>query len=199
MQKKNTFISFVIIIIFIILVVLGGMWAKKHPAQAPAKTASSADVAADLAKLTTPVKQVKQEGTGDPIITGDTISVNYVGALADGTVFDTNMSAIAKEAGLDKEGKTYQPLTFKVGSNEIIQGWNIAVTGMKKGEIAQVAIPASFAYGATGVPGVIPPNAPLVFQIQIIDIQKAGALGVSTTSEKTIVPAKTTTTTKTKK
>ena len=198
MQKKNTFISFVIVIVFIGLVVLGGMWAKKHPAPEQAKTADSKDIAADLAKLTTPVKQIKEEGTGDAVAVGDTVSVNYVGALADGTVFDTNMSAIAKQAGLDKEGKTYAPFTFKVGSTDIIQGWNIAVTGMKKGEIDQVAIPASFAYGAAGVPGVIPPNSPLVFQIQVLDIQKASAVVAPVTPEKTTTTTKTTTT-KTKK
>ena len=183
MKKTNIVWSIIVLVIFIALIVLGSRWAKKHPV-VPKETVES-----QLSKITEPVKQIMQEGSGDGAVLGDTVTVLYMGALGNGTVFDTNIAEVAKQAGLDKEGREYNPFAFKLGTTEVISGWNIGVTGMKKGEIAQVILPASYAYGAQGVPGIIPPNSPLVFQIQVVDIQKA-PIEVAPVTDKTKVAPK---------
>jgi len=169
MKKQNLVWSIIIIIVFIALLVLGGIWAKKHPL--PQKSEQD-KVAEKLASLTEPVKQIIKEGIGEGAVAGDTISVQYVGALPDGKLFDTNIKEVAVQGGLDQQGREYKPYVFILGGTDVISGWNIAVTGMKKGEVAQVILPASFAYGEAGVTGIIPPNSPLIFQIEVLDIAK---------------------------
>lgn len=166
MKQPNLVWSIIILVVFAGLLIWGGMWAKKHPV--PMMTEQQT-IESQLAGLTEPVKQVIVEGEGEGAVAGDIVSVNYVGALSNGTVFDTNIKEIAVQAGLDQEGRTYEPYSFTLGSTGVISGWNVAVTGMKKGEIAQVILPASYAYGAEGF-GPIPPNSPLIFQIEVVDI-----------------------------
>lgn len=167
MKQPNLVWSIIILVVFVILLILGGMWAKNRPAPVASEQES---IESQLAALSEPVKQILQEGSGEGAVMGDVVAVKYVGALPSGVVFDTNVKEVAVEAGLDQEGRVYDPFTFTLGSTGVISGWNIAVSGMKKGEIAQIILPASYAYGAEGVPGVIPANSPLIFQIEVIDI-----------------------------
>lgn len=78
--------------------------------------------------------------------TGDTVSVNYAGMLEDGTVFDTSIESVAKEAGVYNPSRNYAPLTFVVGSGQMIQGFDNAVIGMKVGDTKTVTIPPDEAY-----------------------------------------------------
>lgn len=91
-------------------------------------------------------------GTGTPAKAGDSITVDYIGTLADG----------GKEFDRSKPGK---PFTLKLGAGQVIKGWDQGLVGMKTGEKRRLTIPASLAYGARGYPPVIPPNSALVFDV----------------------------------
>lgn len=168
MKKQNLVISVIIVVLFVALIIMSVRWANKQPKVE--NNQNAAEMNSEMADLTNPIKQIIVEGEGEGAVLGNVVTVNYVGALPDGTVFDTSVAEVAQEAGLYNEQQTYQPFVFTLGSDEVISGWNVAVTGMKKGEVSQVAIPASYAYGETGVPGVIPANSPILFQIQVLDI-----------------------------
>jgi FKBP-type peptidyl-prolyl cis-trans isomerase len=97
-------------------------------------------------------------GKGEAAKAGDTIVVNYTGWLTDGTQFDSSV------------GKA--PLTFPLGTGYVIPGWDQGVAGMKVGGVRKLTIPPDLAYGAAGAGnGAIPPNATLVFEIELLKIQ----------------------------
>ncbi len=100
---------------------------------------------------------VIQAGTGAQPKAGDTVKVQYTGWLTDGTRFDSS---------LDRG----EPIAFKVGAGEVIKGWDEAVLNMRVGEKRQLRIPSSLGYGANGAGGVIPPNAILVFDVELVGI-----------------------------
>lgn len=104
--------------------------------------------------------QVLEEGTGPQPTTSDIVLVHYTGKLEDGTVFDST------------EGK--QPVPFPVTG--VIPGFTEGLQMMKKGGTYRLKIPSELAYGPTGAGGVIPPNATLDFEIELIDIAPASAL-----------------------
>ena len=97
-------------------------------------------------------------GTGTIAAAGDTVTVNYVGALPDGTVFDASAN----------HG---QPFAFKLGGGQVIKGWDVGVAGMKVGGTRLLIIPPSFGYGAQAM-GSIPANSTLMFEVQLVDVQK---------------------------
>lgn len=97
-------------------------------------------------------------GTGATAAAGDTVTVKYVGMLTDGTVFDAS----------SKHGDG--TFTFALGAGQVIKGWDEGVAGMKEGGSRTLVIPASLGYGANGIPGVIPGNATLVFQVQLVKV-----------------------------
>lgn len=100
-----------------------------------------------------------KEGTGtQQVKMGDSVTVLYTGKLTDGTVFDST----------DKHGG--QPFTFTVGQG-VIEGWSQGLLGAKAGEKRTLTIPSDLGYGAQGYPGVIPPNATLIFDIEVVSIQ----------------------------
>lgn len=89
---------------------------------------------------------------------GSMVTVHYVGTLENGKEFDSSR----------KRGK---PFTFKVGVGQVIQGWDEGIMLMKVGEQRRLIIPAHLGYGAQGVPGVIPPNATLVFEVELLEVK----------------------------
>ncbi len=103
---------------------------------------------------------------GVGISPGDTVSVNYIGSLDDGTVFDTSYEDVAKENDIYTPGRPYEPLSFEVGVGQMIKGFDDGVIGMKVDETKTVAIPPEDAYGewdpekATVLPRVL--EIPLV-------------------------------------
>ncbi|MCK4968348.1 MAG: peptidylprolyl isomerase [Candidatus Aenigmarchaeota archaeon] len=96
----------------------------------------------------------------------DTIKVDYVGTLEDGTVFDTSVETVAKESDNYQEGRPYQPLEFKVGAGQMIKGFDTAVVGMKLDEEKTVTLPPAEAYGEM--------NEKLVQEIPIDTLKNAG-------------------------
>jgi FKBP-type peptidyl-prolyl cis-trans isomerase len=97
-------------------------------------------------------------GTGAEAKTGDTVSVHYTGTLTDGTKFDSS---------LDRG----TPLDFTIGAGNVIKGWDEGVVGMKVGGKRRLTIPPGLAYGSSGYPPVIPPNATLIFEIELVAIK----------------------------
>lgn len=101
-----------------------------------------------------------QEGTGDQMVkSGDKISVHYTGKLADGTKFDSSV-----DRGV--------PFDFVIGQGMVIKGWEQGLLGMKVGEKRTLTIPSDLGYGAQGAGGgLIPPNATLVFDVELLSIK----------------------------
>ena len=102
--------------------------------------------------------EVLSEGEGVEAKNGDNVSVHYTGTLEDGTKFDSSL-----DRGI--------PFDFDLGASQVIKGWDLGVLGMKVGEKRKLIIPSNLAYGENGIPGVIPPNAILIFEVELLEIK----------------------------
>jgi FKBP-type peptidyl-prolyl cis-trans isomerase len=96
-----------------------------------------------------------KEGTGAVAKAGDTVKVHYTGWLTNGKKFDSSVD----------HG---QPFQFKLGAGQVIKGWDEGVAGMKVGGKRQLRIPPELGYGSSGAGGVIPPNATLIFDVELL-------------------------------
>ena len=97
------------------------------------------------------------EGTGPEAKAGAQVRVHYTGWLTDGKKFDSS-----KDRG--------DPFSFKLGGGQVIKGWDEGVAGMKVGGVRKLTIPPTLGYGARGAGGVIPPNATLVFEVELLGV-----------------------------
>ena len=104
-------------------------------------------------------KEILKEGTGQAAKNGDKVSVHYTGWLENETKFDSSV-----DRG--------QPFEFTLGAGQVIQGWDLGVAGMKIGEKRKLTIPGDLAYGAGGIPGAIPPNSTLIFEVELLGINQ---------------------------
>jgi FKBP-type peptidyl-prolyl cis-trans isomerase FkpA len=96
-------------------------------------------------------------GNGPTAKSGDTVSVHYTGWLTDGTKFDSSV---------DRN----EPFSFVLGAGQVIKGWDQGVSTLRVGDKARLTIPADLAYGLQGYPGVIPPNATLIFEVELLSV-----------------------------
>jgi FKBP-type peptidyl-prolyl cis-trans isomerase len=97
-------------------------------------------------------------GQGDEARPGKTVEVHYTGWLENGTKFDSS---------LDRG----RPFSFRLGAGQVIRGWDEGVAGMKVGGRRRLTIPADLGYGARGAGGVIPPNATLIFEVELLGVR----------------------------
>ncbi|MCR4333656.1 MAG: FKBP-type peptidyl-prolyl cis-trans isomerase [Patescibacteria group bacterium] len=165
-----TALALVVVIAFFIL---PGLWPFSSPQSqttavdqpqdlqtALQEQSDSTTMSTDIAPVTE--LQVTDEivGTGATAVAGDSVTVNYVGSLTNGTVFDA--SANHGTSGF----------TFNLGAGQVIKGWDQGIVGMKEGGKRKLVIPASLAYGDQAVGGVIPANSTLVFEVELLKVAK---------------------------
>jgi len=101
--------------------------------------------------------QIIQEGSGQKAAKGDKVSVHYKGQLLDGTVFDSSY-------------QRKQPIDFSIGVGQVIAGWDEGIQLLNVGDKARFVIPSHLAYGSSGAGGVIPPDAPLIFDVELMNV-----------------------------
>tara|TARA_R110002074_G_scaffold352468_2_gene523880 strand:+ start:323 stop:1294 length:972 start_codon:yes stop_codon:yes gene_type:complete len=102
--------------------------------------------------------QILQEGDGIKAEKGKTVSVHYKGQLSDGTVFDSSY-------------KRNEPIDFPLGVGQVIPGWDEGISLLKAGDKARFVIPSHLGYGSRGAGGVIPPDATLIFDVELMEVK----------------------------
>ncbi|WP_353540574.1 FKBP-type peptidyl-prolyl cis-trans isomerase [Deinococcus xinjiangensis] len=99
-----------------------------------------------------------QEGQGAPAQAGKMVSVHYTGTLENGQKFDSS-----RDRG--------EPIEFPLGVGYVIAGWDQGIAQLRVGDKAKLTIPGHLAYGERGIPGAIPPNATLIFDVELMDVR----------------------------
>lgn len=123
-------------------------------------TTNQTEIPTEIKEL---MAQILKPGSGEQKVqAGDTISVHYVGTLTNGTKFDSSRD----------RGQSFQ---LVIGVGQVIPGWDQGIIGMQVGELRKLLIPANMAYGEQGAGTVIPPNSPLIFEVELISIDKVAA------------------------
>ena len=139
--------------------VFEGAREKRIAAEKEAKRAELDKLAAGFEETASGLRyQMIQNGDGTKAEKGKTVAVHYKGQLADGTVFDSSY-------------KRNQPLEFQVGVGQVIPGWDEGIGLLQVGYEARFVIPSDLGYGATGAGGVIPPNATLIFDVELMNVK----------------------------
>jgi FKBP-type peptidyl-prolyl cis-trans isomerase FkpA len=115
--------------------------------------------------ITELVKQDDAAGSGNEAVAGRQVSVHYTGWLYDQSKGDH------KGTKFDSSRDRNEPFAFRLGAGQVIQGWDQGVAGMKVGGKRTLTIPPQLGYGAQGAGGVIPPNATLLFEVELLDVR----------------------------
>ena len=149
------------LIVTILSVCLLSIYTSKLEAQTRrARTPRSASGA-----ITTPsglTYLITKKGTGPQLKAGDTVVLNYTGTLTNGTKFDSSY---------DRN----EPLAFKLGTGRVIKGYDEGLAKLRVGDHAILVIPGKLAYGPKGIPNVIPPDATLIFVIEVLEVKASSS------------------------
>ena len=136
-----------------------GSRAEREAAELKAQEDELNNVSAGFDKTDSGLRyKIIQEGNGKKASKGATVSVHYKGQLLDGTEFDSSY-------------KRKQPIDFAIGVGQVIAGWDEGIQLLKVGDKARMVIPSNLAYGSKGAGGIIPPNAPLIFDVELMDVK----------------------------
>jgi FKBP-type peptidyl-prolyl cis-trans isomerase FkpA len=134
-----------------------------------AETSTSTTPSQEKSAMTSSITELQkidtQVGTGREAEPGFNISVHYTGWLYDATAADKKGKKF--DSSLDRK----QPFDFALGAGQVIQGWDEGFAGMKIGGKRTLIIPPEMGYGARGAGGVIPPNATLIFDVELLDVK----------------------------
>jgi peptidylprolyl isomerase len=153
--------KFIVLLLLVVAIAIPACSQKE--AKAPEKTAAEQGVpAAQAGAVKNPSGLSYTDlvpGKGASPVTGKSVTVLYTGWLENGTKFDSS---------LDRG----QPFVFRIGVGEVIPGWDEGVMSMKVGGKRKLFIPAQLGYGAAGAGGLIPPNANLIFEVELLDVEK---------------------------
>ena len=141
------------VLFFFIILVVGFFLLSKDASKLPP---SNELLTPQEGSLELQVEDIKV-GTGEVVTAGDTVLVHYVGSLENGEIFDSS-----RERG--------QPFETVIGEGLVIEGWDQGILGMKPGGLRKLIIPPGLAYGAQGAGDVIPPNATLTFEVELLEI-----------------------------
>lgn len=163
-------------VVGIIIIAVGGYFIYKTYSASPSLTQQTGQTAS-----TTPVVQAQDvtAGTGAQAVPGSVVSVLYVGKLSDGTVFDSS------ELHKDPKTGAVPPLTFQLGTQGLIAGFQIGVNGMKEGGERLLAIPPEFGYGAQDVKDasgkvIIPANSTILFDVKLVKVTASSTAAAKT-------------------
>lgn len=158
MTKNN-----ILTVVIIITVLIGTYFILSRPpqtSQAPTSELSSLSVSPSISP--TMNQELKIEdltvGTGPVAKAGDTVEVNYLGTLENGTKFDSSY---------DRN----QTFSTQIGVGQVIKGWDQGIPGMKVGGKRRLTIPSTLGYGSQGAGNLIPPNATLIFEVELVAVK----------------------------
>ena len=159
-RVRNQRIAIIVVVVLLIAGAVFLVYSTSRPDQPP--TNQPAAGLPDISNLTTTASGLQYKdvtvGSGAEAQAGNTVSVHYTGWLTDGTKFDSS---------IDRG----QPFSFSLGTGGVIAGWDEGVVGMKEGGKRLLVIPSDLAYGASGAGGVIPPNATLIFEVELLEVE----------------------------
>lgn len=169
MQPTQTGIATALALVVVIMFfVVPGLWPFGQ-ATAPAEEEVAGNTI-QLATTTMPREDATElsvtdivVGSGTAAAAGDAITVNYVGALTNGTIFDASANHPESANGY----------TFPLGAGQVIAGWDQGLVGMKVGGKRRLVIPPALAYGDRAIGEIIPANSTLVFEVELVNVQKA--------------------------
>lgn len=159
-KRSPIFFIGVIVVVLLGALMLAFLYLQGNPGgdALPALSPNIPQVTGAVKKTSSGLQIIEvQPGTGKVAQAGKTVTVNYTGYLTDGTTFDSSI-------GRD-------PFVFPLGTGSVIPGWDEGLEGMKVGEKRRLIVPPELGYGKDGYPGVIPANATLVFDVELMDVQ----------------------------
>lgn len=155
MSKRVIYFLIALLVVVVGYLLLSGKDIKQEQNTTKQTTMDNTNTATDSAQLK--IEDIKV-GEGKQVSAGDTVLMHYSGTLTDGTKFDSSY-----DRG--------EPFETRIGVGQVIQGWDMGVPGMKVGGKRKLTIPPSLGYGATGAGDVIPPNATLIFEVELVEIK----------------------------